>query len=69
LLVAIATATIGLAVFSWYEPVDGGILSAVAGIIVVGLWVRCTRLAAKTAALFEYVAKDLGLIRCEPDKE
>ena len=31
------------------------------------LWLRCTRLAGKTAALFEHVAEALGMIRCKPD--
>jgi len=68
-LLVFATAIIGLGVFSCYEPVDGGILSVVAVSVVLGLWVRCRRLAAKTAALFEHVANDLGLIRCEPPEE
>jgi hypothetical protein len=68
-LLIFAAAIVGLTAFSWYQPVDGGILSVVAGSVVLGLWVRCTRLAAKTGALFEHVANDLGLIRCEPDKE
>jgi GT2 family glycosyltransferase len=68
-LLLLAITAVGLAVFSFYKPVDGGIIAGVAGFVVLALWTRCTRMAAKTAALFEHVAKDLGLIRCEPTEE
>ena len=68
-MLVLAAATTGLGVLCLFRPIVGGVLSAVAGLVVLTLWVRCTHLAARTAALFEHVANDLGLTHCEPVEE
>jgi GT2 family glycosyltransferase len=68
-LLVLAVAAAGLVAFSLFRPIAGSILSVITGLIVLVLWLRCTRLAAKTAALFEHVASDLGMIHCEPAEE
>jgi hypothetical protein len=68
-LVVLTAATAGLGAFCLFQPIVGGVVSVVAALVVLALWVRCTHLAARTAALFEHVANDLGLTRCEPVEE
>jgi glycosyltransferase involved in cell wall biosynthesis len=65
----ITAATAALALFSVLplcrtQPLMAGIALAIGCVAAPILWLRATRLAGKTAALFHHVADELGMIRC-----
>jgi O-antigen biosynthesis protein len=59
-----ATAVLALLLVSRTHPLAAGITLLIGTAIAGALWVRCTRLAGKTAALFCHVANELGMILC-----
>ena len=66
----VATGMIVLAVFllSRTHPMMAGVTFGVGLLVAIVLWLRCTRLAGKAAALFNHVADELGMIRCVPSQ-
>ena len=63
LVIAAAVAAVGAVVVN--NALAAIILLGVAAVAGLTLWWRCTRLAGKAAALFQHVAEELDMIRCD----
>jgi GT2 family glycosyltransferase len=64
-VVAAGIAVSTLLLLSRTHPLASGIVFAFAAAMALMFWIRSTRLAGQTAALFCHVAGELGMIRCE----
>jgi hypothetical protein len=64
-VVAAGIAVSTLLLLSRTHPLTSGIVVAFAAAMALVFWIRSTRLAGQTAALFCHVAGEMGMIRCE----